>query len=43
MHHGSFSHLLALMSIEYSILRDTDIDTLINKFARDKPHKALGL
>jgi len=36
------SHL-APMSIEYDILRDIDIDMLINKFARDESHKGPGL
>jgi len=42
MHHDKLSHL-ALISIEYDILRDIEIDRLINKFARDKSPKVPGL
>jgi len=42
MHHDRISHL-ALMSTEYDILRDIGIVRLINKFARDRSHKAPGL
>lgn len=42
MHHDRLSHL-ALMSIEYDILRDIDFDILITKFARAKSRKVSGL
>ena len=38
MHHDRLSHL-ALMSIEYDILRDIDFDILITKFSRAKSRK----
>ncbi len=42
MHHDRLSHV-ALMSIEYDILRDNDFDILITKFARAKSRKVSGL
>ena len=42
MSHDRLSHL-ALMSIEYNILRETDFNKMIKDFARVKSRKVSGL